>query len=42
MPFKSRTKSDELKILSYLNTRMNLLEMTNSTFQTLKKGSRGK
>ncbi|PEQ90299.1 nuclease [Bacillus sp. AFS006103] len=41
MPFKSRTKSDELKILSYLNTRMNLLENDKQYLSNLKKGFEG-
>lgn len=41
MLFKSRTKSDELKILSYLNTRMNLPENDKKYFLNLKKGFEG-
>ncbi|MGF6952901.1 hypothetical protein QF028_005406 [Neobacillus sp. B4I6] len=41
MLFKSRTKSDELKILSYLNTRMNLPENDKKYFLILKKGFEG-
>lgn len=41
MLFKSRIKSDELKILSYLHTRMNLPENDNQYFLNLKKGFEG-
>lgn len=41
MPFKSRTKSDELKILSYLNTRMKLPENYQQRYLSLKKGFEG-
>ncbi|MEH7305678.1 nuclease-related domain-containing protein [Neobacillus drentensis] len=41
MLFKSRIKSDELKILSYLNTRMNLPENDKQYFLKLKKGFEG-
>lgn len=41
MLFKSRTKSDELRILSYLNTRMNLAETDKKYFLNLKRGFEG-